>query len=356
MEFLTTIEMKKLMMFIAALIFVCSCSKDEVIEIVEPGLESMLYLSLTPDSNLPGGENSTKATGDGHGSQAFDNTIQTLEVFIFRINEGYPDNGVLDGYRKFTGEELGNLTNLEVQTTTGKKIIYAVANSHRVNWKGINTRQKFEEQMASLKDEDVKNFMMTGGTEAQLQLASTVSFSIRRLVSRIKLNSVKTSFAGGPYEGLPLEEPKVYLINVQASKFIYNGAGQNYSILNNRKYVESDSQGSVMAGMISEVIPAPIYDDGYSVPHYFYCYENNLENEIGGNRFTRLVIEGKLNGITYYYPIPIKNLERNSCYSIDITIKRPGSLDPNKDVEKGTLLATMTVLDWNVKDDSNVEF
>ena len=343
-------------MIIAALMLVCSCSKEEVIENVEPGLESVLYLSLAPDSNQPGGDASTKATGDGHGSQAFDNNIQTLEVFVFRINEGYPDNGILDGYRKFTSEELGNLTNLEIQTTTGKKMIYAVANSHKVNWKGITTREVFEEQTASLKDEDVKNFMMIGGAEAQLQLASTVSFSLRRLVSRIKLNSIKTSFAGGPYEGLPLADPKVYLINVQASKLIYNGAGQNFSILNNRKYVESDSQGSAIAGLIADVIPTPIYDDGYSVPHYFYCYENNLEKETSGNKFTRLVIEGKLNGITYYYPISIKGLERNSCYSVDITITRPGSMDPNKDVEKGTLLATMTILDWNVKDVSNVEF
>ena len=348
--------MKKLMMFFAALMIVFSCSKEEVIENVEPGLESMLYLSLSPDSNWPGEVTSTRATGDGHGNQAFDNNIQTLEVFVFRVNQGYPDHGILDGYRKFTGEELGNLTNLEVQTTTGKKIIYAVANSHRANWKGVNTLEIFQAQMASLKDEDVKNFMMIGSTEAQLQLASTVSFTLRRLVARIKLNSVKTSFAGGPYEGLALEDPKVYLINVQASKFIYNGVGQNFSILNNRKYVESDSQTGIMTGMIADVFAAPIDDDGYSVPHYFYCYENNLETESGGNRFTRLVIEGKLNGMTYYYPIPIKGLERNSCYSVDVTIKRPGSLDPNKDVEKGTLLASMTVLDWDVKDESNVEF
>ena len=348
--------MKKLIMFIAVFAIVCSCSKEEVIENVEPGLESVLYLSLSPDGNSLEGGTSTKATGDDHGSQVFDNNIQTLEVFVFRINEGYADNGILDGYRKFTGEELESLTNLEVQTTTGKKMIYAIANSHRANWKGINTREIFEEQTASLKDEDVKNFIMIGGIEAQLQLASSVSFTIRRLVSRIKVNSIKTSFAGGPYEGLSLDDPKIYLINVQASKIIYSGAGQNFSILNNRKYVESDSKGCVMPGLISDVIDSPICDDGYSEPHYFYCFENNLETEAGGSKFTRLVIEGKLNGMTYYYPIAIKGLERNSCYSIDVTIKRPGSLDPNKDVEKGTFLATITVLDWNVKDDSNVEF
>jgi hypothetical protein len=204
--------------------------------------------------------------------------------------------------------------------------------------------------------QNVKNFIMIGGTEAQLQLASTVSFTIRRLVARIKVNSIKTAFAGGPYEGMPLTDLKAYLINVQASKFIYNGAGDNFSILNNGKYIEEDSRGCAMQGLIADVISAPVYDDGYSVPHYFYCYENALESETGGNKFTRIVLEGKLDGTTYYYPIPIKGISRNSCYSIDVTIKRPGSLDPNKDVEKGTLLATMTVLDWDVIDNNNVEF
>ena len=75
-----------------------------------------------------------------------------------------------------------------------------------------------------------------------------------------------------------------------------------------------------------------------------------------GKKFTRVVIEGELNGITYYYPIAVPELERNNCYSLDITIKRPGSLDPDSDVEKGTLLATVSVLDWDIADNNVVEF
>lgn len=341
--------MKRLLMMIAAAALLASCTKDETVDYVEPGQESILYVSLTPDSG-------TKATGDGHGVQADDNNIQTLEVFVFRVNEGAPDDGVLDGYRKFTGAELGNLTNLEIQTTTGNKMIYAVANSHRVNWKGVNTRKLFEEQRALLEQDDVRNFIMSGGTQAQLQLASSVSFSIKRMVARVKVNSITTAFAGGPYEGMPLEDVKMYLIHVQADKFIFNGVGDNFKILNNGRYVESDAALCTMPGMIYDVVSSPIYDDGYTVPHYFYCYENTLQSEQGGNKFTRIVIEGKLNGINYYYPVPIKEVTRNSCYSLDITIKRPGSLDPNTDVEKGTLLATMSVLDWNVIGDNNVEF
>ncbi len=339
--------MKRLMMMAAALVLVFSCSKEEFN--VESGTESMLYVSLKP-------EDGTKASGGAHGVQAEDNYIQTLEIFVFRINEGKADDGVLDGYRKFTAAELGSLANLEIQTTTGKKMIYAVANSHRASWKGINTRKQFEEQTARLVDDDVKNFIMVGGTTSQLQLATTVSFSIKRLVARVKLNSVKTAFAGGPYEGMQLTDVKAYLINVQASKLIYNGAGDNLAILNSGRYVEGDANSCTMQGMLHDEVTSSVTDAGYSIPHYFYCYENALESEAAGSKFTRMVVEGKLNGTTYYYPVILKGVARNSCYSVDITIKRPGSTDPGKDVEKGSLMATVAVEDWKVESDNKVEF
>ena len=341
--------MNKFFVLMAVCAIVCSCSKDEMQIEVEPGMESVLYLSLSTDQG-------TKASGTGHGKQEDDNTIQYLEVFVFRVSEGNPDDGVLDGYRKFTSSELGTLKNLEVQTTTGKKMIYAVANSHRINWKGINTRASFEEQLTHLKDEDAKNFIMTGTAEAQVQLASTVSLIIKRMVARVEIKSVKTAFAGGPYEGLPLTDVKAYLINVQGTKYIYNGSGDNFSILNNGENLETDSQACVMKGMLADNLSNTIYDDGYNTSHYFYCYENKLETENGGNKFTRLVIEGKLNGVTYYYPIPIKGIERNTCYSLDVTIKRPGSLLPEADVEKGTLLATLFIKGWQEIDNGNIEF
>ena len=344
--------MKRLIMLAAAAALVCSCTKEELNVSVEPGLESVLYVSLGTD----GADEVTRASGGGHGVQADDNYIETLEVFVFRINEGKADDGVLDGYRKFTAAELGSLSNLEIQTTTGKKMIYAVANSHRASWKGINTRKLFEEQTALLVNDNVKNFIMVGGSEAQLQLATNVSFTIKRLVARVAVTSIKTAFAGGPYEGMSLSDVKAYLIHVQGSKLIYNGTGDNFVVLNNGKYVEADAKSCAMGGMIYDELGSSVSDAGYKTPHYFYCYENPLEKEQNGNKFTRVGIEAKLNGTTYYYPVVLKGIVRNNCYSVDVTIKRPGSLDPNVDVEKGTLMATVAVQDWKVVSGNNVEF
>lgn len=341
--------MKRFYFAIAALLTLCSCTKEGVNEYVEPLQESVVYVSLNT-------EETTKASGTGHGVQADDNNIQILEFFIFRVNEGQSDDGVLDGYKKFTAQEIGNLKDLEIQTTTGKKVIYAIANSHKANWAGINTRDMFEVQLAHLFDDDVKNFIMTGSTNAELQIASNISFSIKRLVSRIQLNSIKTDFAGTPYEGFTLKGIKAYLTNVQGSKYIFDGGGHNLSCLNLAKYIAADSDMCTMEGMLYDNIAVDVDDNGYSTPHYFYCFENSVTTETDSDRFTRLVVEGELNGVKYFYPIPIKGIERNNCYTVDIVIKRPGSLDPDADVEKGVALAEVSVLAWNVIPATEVEF
>lgn len=339
--------MKKLLMMAAVAALVCSCSKEEMK--VESGMESTLYLSVCqePDS---------KASGAGHGVQADDNTVQTLEVFIFNNNPDNPDDGYLDTYRKFTSEDLSSTSKVAIQTTTGSKTIYVIANSHRENWKDVNTRTQFEAQTAQLTDEKTKNFIMTGSTETTLSLTSEVTVQLRRLVARVQLGTIKTRFAGGPYDGMALTDVKAYLINVQGSKYMYNGEGNNLLVLNKGKYVESDAASCAMPGAIYESLPVSLTDAGYNTPIYFYCYENSISRESTVSKYTRVVIEGKLNGITYYYPVIMKDIARNTCYSLDITITRPGSLDPGTDLQKGTMQTTINIVDWEVEGNGSVEF
>lgn len=327
---------------------VCSCTKENVQENVIPVEESVVRITLQNEDN-------TRASGTGHGNQTSDNNIKTLEVFIFRVTDG-DDDGMLDGYKKFIGSELETLTDLEIRTTTGRKMIYAVANSHKDSWTSGMTRSVFESQTAELFKDDVKDFVMVGSKEETLQLASSISMTIKRMVARVQLNSVASAFEGTPYEGSSLKNVKAYLINVQGEKYLYDGSGENLKLINSKKYVEADMTGCTMSGMLYDQLAASIDDAGYSNAHYFYCYENNRTEENDQNRFTRLVIEADLNGTTYYYPIAIKELERNCCYSIDVKIQRPGSLDPDKDVEIGTLSLDLEVLGWNSLPGSTVEF
>ena len=340
-----------------------SCSKENPILPTTPEIpreESTLKITITSGS--------TKATE--HGDQTKDNTVQVLDIFVFIKNIGQPNDGALDGYQRFTGSALNNLTDLPVKTTTGTKTVVVVANPHKADWKGITTLNQFNAQIATLQKEESSNYTMTAKVEQTVSPTTNISLALERLISRVVVNSIKTKFVGTPYEGTALTDVEIYLINVAGNKLYLDGSNPTSKvILNKGKLVGEDMNNCAMVGTIHDKITPNITDAGYTTSHYLYCYENTLTGENGTDKFTRLVIEGKLNGTTYYYPINInqenygyspsighKGVKRNNSYAHSITITRPGSLDPDKPVEKGTLITTLSVLNWVTVPVANIEF
>lgn len=356
-----TVWIRKLL-WLFALWGACACTHAEAPETApEPGGASTLYISIAA-----GG--STRASGSGHGHQAEDNTVRTLEIFVFR-NEG-EDAGQLETYKRFEGAALSGLTNLEIKTTTGKKIIHAVANSHRSHWPGITTLPLFRAEESVLSAENLKDFVMTGSAEAALQATTSLTLSLSRLAARVCLASLRTDFAGTPYAGEQLSGVKVYLVNVRSAKRYADGTDSaSPRILNAKRYVPADSEGTAMSGMLYEELNAAVGSSGSGAARYFYCYENRLAAETGTDRFTRLVIQGDLNGRTYYYPVDIgrgtggpgpadgkQGISRNTDYTVRVTIKRPGSTDPDTPVERGTMTAALNIQGWVVMPAVEVEF
>ena len=102
----------------------------------------------------------------------------------------------------------------------------------------------------------------------------------------------------------------------------------------------------------------------YSVPHAFYTYPNNCapsEDASWCARATLLVLEASIqypNGpVKYYYPVQLGNapLLSNRQYRVNLTIHRPGSLDPNKPVTFDDVTPVITVTDWESGDSYNQE-
>lgn len=351
--------LQKQLSFFVCLVLVSACTKQQVSE--QPSQhrsESLLTLSVT-------GRSASKASGSGQGNQADDNYINTLEIFIFHADG--ENAGELDAYKKFTAAD--GITNLQVKATTGNKKIYAVANSHRNDWNGVVTLSQFRQVTTNLQQDDVKNFIMVGEVSATLQVTTSITFAVSRLAARLCLSGIKTSFAGTPYEGMQLSNVKVWVLNAHSVKKVHDGSGGSDVILNDKKLVPADVNGCTMSGMLYDAITPSVGDAGYTTAHYFYTYENMPEQETVGNRFTRLVIQGDLNGKTYYYPVNVnqdgyghvtgnghKGVRRNTSYELSATIFRPGTTDPDKPVEHGALGITLNVLDWSVMPVANPEF
>ena len=109
-------------------------------------------------------------------TQIEDNTVNTIDVFIFRNTAGN-DNGVLDAYKRFTGSNLGDMTNLEITATTGLKDIYVIANSHINDYTGIMNISDYKQIISSLKNESVSSFTMTGEVQTTLGITTNIGLS-----------------------------------------------------------------------------------------------------------------------------------------------------------------------------------
>lgn len=83
-----------------------------------------------------------------------------------------------------------------------------------------------------------------------------------------------------------------------------------------------------------------------------YCYRTSMKKDDVDNQ-VKLVLAAKIAGddTVYYYPVTISSSEdycvkANTTYEVNLTIIGKGSIHPNKNVEKGSMNATVTVKPW----------
>ena len=96
-----------------------------------------------------------------------------------------------------------------------------------------------------------------------------------------------------------------------------------------------------------------------------YCYPNATTQSSPGSPPTRLVIEGKLQGKTCYYPLEIgrgtwgvtpPGVLPGRTYRFDITLTRRGADTPDISLEPGTVQCSLSVTPWNERNDTVIDF
>lgn len=351
--------MKKTFLSLAALctlfLTLVSCEKPDCPDCENEG-PSTLTLTIASDE--------TKSTTAN--TQEQDNTITTVDVFVFRNTDPTSaDYQKLDTYKRFANDALEDLT---LTTTTGPKTICVIVNEHTNAFKGVTDLTKFRALVTNLKDELVGSYTMYGEIEETLGATTSVSLSVKRHISRVGVTSIKTKFAGTPYADMTLSNVKLYLVNAHAQKVIYNNASSPATplVYNSTKLVGEDANATVEANLIYEPLTGTIGDTGITTPYFFYCYSNETDDTPS---CTKLVLQADLDGVTYYYPILINQenygytstngyygVRRNTTYSYGITVTRPGTLDPNVPLVPGSLELTINVDDWAVIPHFDKEF
>lgn len=355
--------MKKLWLSFALLgsiMCATSCKDNEVEELELKAIETDVTIHLN------GEYISTRSTVTP--TETSDSKINDLTVLVFRDDNS--ENSV-DVIETLKSPSLSDA--IKLKATTGKRIFYIVANIHETSLSGINNEGDFLEKLSDLKCENEGDFTMIGTLEKELVAGDNeLNISLKRLVSRIVVSEIDADFTGTSYEGYKLCDVELFITNVQSQKYLKDGvtSPEDCYIINEGNYKASDSPTSGLTNIFYDKITQEVGtgSNSHTTKHFFYAYENLISDE-SSQPFTRLVLKGSINGLTYYWPININQegfkgaattdhdgVKANTTYEYKIKITRPGSSSAEDIIKFSNYNLSLTIEPWIETDPVNTEF
>ena len=344
--------MKKTLLLMAAVAaMACSCDgdKDCIPCQKEEGQEQTATLQVSLDLE---GEPQTRVTNYVT-AQAYETAVNDVQIFVFDSKGALAT--YLDADTKTTG--------ISINTIYGQKTVYAVVNGPDLST--ITTQEELEHTAVDLGANSTttsKGFVMVGSSTCNVSgSTATVSIAVKRLVARVALQKITNSLPAS-YGSLTVNN--VMLINVAGNQNLectaaiskwYNKMGRKDGATSSSQIIDGTtnlaSHPSLTFMSVSKTVA-----NGSSLapatPYLFYTYQNNCTAEGSGwattfsARKTRLVVTATIGGTKYYYPISIDSPNRNTAYTVELTITGLGSSDPDILVEKGAITAAVTVDPW----------
>lgn len=300
-------------------------------------------------------------------TESNEKTIQNVQVFVFRAGSG-ADQGKLDvsasvGFDTPLGLSSGEFydpSKLKIKCSTGEREIYVVVNDavDHTRDAGIRTKAQFLALTTQLKDNTPSKLFMIGNIAGTLvEGTQKVTVPVKRVCAAIILEGVTNAFVSPAYQGDNVfRVGNCYLLNVPGK--INFGLTSEPGALDEEDWYArlSAETASPRKDLIFDAVTAKTvnYTQTDNTTHTFYAYPNNCafsEDLTWSRRATVLVVEAEINdgdGWTkYYYPVAIKDgLQSNKQYRINISVNRPGSLDPNQTVKFSDLEPDIVVSDW----------
>lgn len=361
--------MKKIYLMLALPVLLLSCNKQDPAAgkaAASDAGECLLTVSLSD------GHARTKIASQ---SAVNETVINNVQVFVFRAGDG-PDSGMLDvcasaGFPNPLVGENGNYGKMKLKCSAGTREIWAVVNDaadHTAKGSGVSNRNDLLALTTELKDNASTRLFMIGSTTEELRSGSAeVSVKVKRVCASVILESVTNDFIAPSYQATGMFRVKdCFLMNVPAMTNF--GQTVEAASLTDPKYWYARmaaETASPQKDLIFDRVDPSVevnYGSDCRTVHTFYSYPNNCGFSRDNNwspRATMLVVEAELkNGPfwdTYYYPVVFESLESNKQYRVNLTVKRPGSTDPNDPVEFTDMIPVITVEDWESGESYNPE-
>ncbi|GEM_PF-1614962 len=222
----------------ATLLGAAACNKESGPTPAEEPLSDMATLNLKVKSTTQ-----TKATPDTQVLEA-EAKINSIDLFIFDMEEGSLSEGMLEAYKKVTLQE-GDEASVSMNSTTGKKRIYAIANAGTNAAGGssfdlaktVETEEDLLSSISKFSENALGDFIMVGSAsttvegqqkepvlEAGNAAANNITIEVKRLVSRVKIGSIKGDFTAPGLREKTFEVKRIYLMNVAKQANYVNGS------------------------------------------------------------------------------------------------------------------------------------
>lgn len=341
---------------VSAMFALLACQKSGAEKELEEPEMGGLQIEITAEAE-------TKATAYT-AEQTCEKQINTLQILTFL---GTGASAHLATYNYYDGLSVtsGSYSVPSIALAPGTYTVYAV-----VNWPtpltNVKTLEALEAEAVDLSANSLKpneGFVMAGksGTVTVNSGAnSPASISVSRLVSRVALATVSNKV---PVAHGSIEVKGVFLSNVVGNQNVagnaaistwYNKMGRvdertivEEHMINGTTYLASCPKLTYV-GCNKTVANAASEEMNLCT----YGFPNPTATDVTGYattmspRYTRLVVMAVFDGKEYYYPVKLPQIERNTAYTVDLTITGIGSTDPDVPVVKGNMSATITVASW----------
>jgi len=325
---------KSLFLFAAfATISMASCNEQYPAEpAVIPAKNATIRVNLTGITSYV-----TKTTTIDHES-----TPTNIQLFIFRNSDEDKSKNVLD-------VKTNNTTlSFDVTTTTGPKSFYALINAPVL---AADTEAEFLNHVSSLSENAVAtSFEMIGKADFNVDETASQPFPIEvnKICARIKLEKITNSLSA-PYSVLHIKN--IYVSNaagdVNLATALVPAAAYTvikwYNAINGFYSSDAAVDGLLYDNSIATDLANTKSTTG---THYLYTYPNKQN----GTDKTRLVVAATIDSdaTVYYYPITLPEaVAPNESFNIsNLTITRPGTVNPNEPIVTEACKVNIAVKPW----------
>lgn len=256
--------------------------------------------------------------------------IRRLDLFVFNEDATLS----LDSY---TRSYAYSPDVVSIPSASGDKRVVVVANRAFTDEfiTTVHCYGDLQQAVTELTDDHPSWPVMSGETAFVAGQGHGCSVTLEPMLSAIEIKSLRCRMSDRS-----LSAVKVYLTGISNRAEILRQEGfLPAETLNNGGLSEKDLGRLPYSGMVYRYLgngrrngSETVYD-GASL----YCYPNEAEDDSPGSPFTRLVVEGVLDGQTCYYSFPINRsavggtdgIGRNCRYVFDLTLTRPGTESPD---------------------------